>query len=174
MSGTTQTIDVLITVDADYLLSKPQDVAGSIAMVTRRDAIDSQASNDRGERDGGAELWIDANPGDNIRWRATTLSRNFDRIALITRVVQGDPHQGGNYPGSMSTPISYNVPNIPVPYLDKSAAHGISKTDVTYTFWQAVAEAPGKLWYKVGFVLLDRNLNQIGPEYIWDPYITVR
>ncbi|WP_194791411.1 AidA/PixA family protein [Pseudomonas sp. UFMG81] len=171
MSGTTQTIDVLITVDADYLQSHPSDVHGAISMISRRDVVDAHASGD--SADGGAELWIDANSGDNIRWRATTLSRNFDRIALITKVTQGDPHQGGNYPGSMSTPLSYNIPNIPVPYLDSGAAHGISKTDVTYTFWQAVAEAPGKLWYKVTFVLLDRNLNQIGPAYTWDPYITV-
>lgn len=171
MSGATQTIDVLVTIDADYLIAHPGDVGGAVAMLVSRDAVDKQASGNTGE--GGDELWIDVNPGDNIRWRATTLSRNFDRVALITNVQQGNPHQGGDYPGSMSTPISYNIPNIPVPYLDKGALHGIAKTDVTYTFWQSTALNAGKLWYTVTFVLLDRNLNQIGPNYSWDPYITV-
>ena len=170
MSGATQTIDVLVTVDADYLIAT-NDVAGSIAMLVNRDKVDSQASGN--SLDGGDELWIDVNPGDNIRWRATTLSRNFDRVALITNVQQGNPNQGGTYLGSMSTPISYNIPGIPVPYLDKGAAHGISKTDVTYTFWQATAENAGKLWYTITFILLDRNLNQIGTTHTWDPYITV-
>ena len=171
MSGATQTIDVLVNVDADYLLAHPNDVGGAISMLVTRDAVDSHASGNTGE--GGNELWIDVKPGDNIRWRATTLSRNFDRIALIVDVQNGDPHKGGNYQGTMSTPISYNIPGIPVPYLDKNAPGGIAKTDVTYTFWQAIAENPGKLWYTITFVLLDRNLNQIGPNYTWDPYVTV-
>lgn len=170
MSGATQTIDVLVTVDADHLINTG-DVPGAIAMLVTRSAIDSHATGNQGE--GGNELWIDVNPGDIIRWRATTLSRNFDRVALITDVEQGDKTQGGYYPGAMSKPVSYNIPGIPVPYLDNGVSRGISKTDVTYTFWQSIALNPGKLWYQATFILLDRNLNQIGPTHTWDPYITV-
>ncbi|MNO02000.1 inclusion body protein [compost metagenome] len=60
-----------------------------------------------------------------------------------------------------------------MPYLDNGAPGGIAKTDVTYTVWQSTALSPGKLWYQIVFVLLDRNLNQIGPNNTWDPYITV-
>ncbi|RON08805.1 nematocidal protein [Pseudomonas brassicacearum] len=173
MSGATQTIDVLVTVDADYLSAHPNDVGGAIAMLVSRDKIDSHASTSDGTADSGNELWIDVNPGDNIRWRATTLSRNFDRVALITGVRQGNPPNDPKYPGSISTPHSFNIPGIPVPYLDKGAPHGISKTDVTYTLWQATAESGGKLWYTITFILLDRNLNQIGQPNSWDPFITV-
>ncbi|MBT2293847.1 AidA/PixA family protein [Pseudomonas fluorescens] len=169
MSGSTQTIDVLVAVDADYLIANPNAlVANAVSMLVNRGAIDSQASGITA--DGGYELWIDVNPGDNIRWRATTLSRNFDRVALITGVKQTSlPTQGG----AISTPTPYNITNIPVPYLDNGAPHGIAKTDVTYTFWQAVAESGGKLSYQITFILLDRNLNQVGEPHTWDPYITV-
>lgn len=170
MSSATQTIDVLVNVDADYLIAHPNDVGGAISMLVTRDAVDPNASGNTGE--GGDELWIDVKPGDNIRWRATTLSRNFDRIALIKNVQSGDPHQGGDYKGTMSTPLTYNIPGV-VPYLNKAANGGISKTDVIYSMWQATAENPGKLWYQITFVLLDRDLNQLGPQHTWDPYITV-
>lgn len=173
MSGATQTIDVLVNIDADYLLAHPNDVGGAIAMLVTRSAVDSHANITSGEGEGGNELWFDVKPGDIIRWRATTLSRNFDRIALIKNVVIGDPHQGGDYKGTISTPQTFNIPGIPVPYLDNGAPGGIAKTDVTYTVWQSTALSPGKLWYQIVFVLLDRNLNQIGPNNTWDPYITV-
>ncbi|SDS99856.1 AidA/PixA family protein [Pseudomonas granadensis] len=173
MSGSTQTIDVLIAVDADYLIANPNAlVANAVSMLVNRDAIDSQASGIYA--DGGYELWIDVKPGDNVRWRATTLSRNFDRVALITGIKQtSNPSNDPKETGSISTPTSYNIPHIPVPYLEKSAPHGIGKTDVTYTFWQAVAEDGGKLAYQITFVLLDRDLNQIGEPHTWDPFITV-
>lgn len=172
MSGATQTIDVLVNVDADYLLAHPKDVGGAIAMLVTRGAVDSHANTNAGEGEGGNELWFDVNPGDNIRWRATTLSRNFDRIALIKDIEIGDPHQGGDYQGTISKPNSFNIPGV-VPYLNKAAPGGISKTDVMYTMWQSTALSAGKLWYKIYFVLLDRDLNQIGPTNTWDPYVTV-
>lgn len=169
MSGSTQTIDVLVAIDADYLVGHPNDlVANAVSMLVNRDAVDSQASGVTS--DGGYELWIDAKPGDNIRWRATTLSRNFDRIAMITDIQQtSNVNQGG----SMTPPVTYNIPNIPVPFQDKGAPHGISANEVTYSFWQAVAQKEGKLSYTITFILLDRNLNQIGESHTWDPFITV-
>jgi len=168
MSSATQTFDVLVNVDADYLLAHPDDVRGSISMLVTRSAIDSHASGDTGE--GGNELWFDVNSGDNIRWRATTLSRNFDRIAVIKSIQSGGSN-GGDYPGTMSQPQSYNLPGV-VAYLN-NVPGGLSKTDVVYTLWQSIAQNPGKLWYTVTFALYDRDLYQIGPDRNWDPYITV-
>ncbi|WP_085708335.1 MULTISPECIES: AidA/PixA family protein [unclassified Pseudomonas] len=170
MSSATQTIDVLVNIDVDYLLAHPKNVGGAISMLVTRDAVDSHASGDTGE--GGSELWIDVRPGDNIRWRATTLSRNFDRIAVIKDIESGDPHQGGDYKGTMTKPIHFNVPGV-VLYLNNAGVGGISKTDVIYTLWQATAQDPGKLWYKITFALYDRDMNQIGSDNTWDPYITV-
>jgi hypothetical protein len=169
MSGSTQTIDVLIAVDADYLIANPNAlVANAVSMLVNRDAIDSQASGITA--DGGYELWIDLNPGDIVRWRATTLSRNFDRVAIITGINQSmDSTQGG----SISAPAPLNIKNIPVPYLEDGQTQAFAKTDVTYTVWQAVAESEGKLAYQIKFVLLDRSLKQIGETHTWDPYITV-
>ncbi len=170
MSSATNTYDVLVNIDADYLIAHPNDVGGAISMLVTRDAVDPHASGNTGE--GGNELWIDVKTGDNIRWRATTLSRNFDRIAQIKNVQPGDPHQGGDYKGTISPPVSFNVPGVVI-YLNKAAPGGISKTDVTYSLWQATALNPGKLWYTINFALYDRDLNQIGTDHTWDPYITV-
>lgn len=169
MSSATQTFDVLVNVDADYLLAHPGNVAGAISMLVTRSAIDSHASGDTGE--GGSELWFDVNSGDNIRWRATTLSRNFDRIAVIKSIQSGGSN-GGEYPGTMSQPQSYNLPGVVV-YLNNGVPGGLSKTDVVYTLWQSLAQKPGKLWYTITFALYDRDLNQIGSDFNWDPFITV-
>lgn len=160
MSGATQTIDILVTVDADYLIAHPHDVQGSIAMLVNHDSV--------GNDDGGAELKVNVKEGDIIRWRATSLSRNFDRIALITSVV-GQSVQDST--GTIDPPRPLNFSPIPVPYLEKDKKT-IAKTDVTYTLWQSTALTAGDVWYTLEFVLLDRHLKQTGP-FNWDPFIHI-
>ncbi|TWC13413.1 MULTISPECIES: AidA/PixA family protein [unclassified Pseudomonas] len=167
MSSATRTVDVLVTIDADYLLAH-NDVAKSVSMLVNRDLIDSHASGDG--LNGGDELWFDVNSGDNIRWRATTLSRNFDRIAMIT-AVQQTSKVGGDYLGSITIDPPATLPGV-VPFIDPNAKGGYSSTPVQYTLWPALAVNKGKLSYTITFVLLDQNLKS-SQEYSWDPFITV-
>ncbi|MFD2641960.1 AidA/PixA family protein [Pseudomonas japonica] len=170
MSGTTNTIDVLLIVDADNLLSTG-DVAGSVSLLVQRNLVDPNATGN--QQDGGNELWFDVKRGDNVRWRATTLSRNFDTTALITDVIQGDPNQGGHYDGQISTPSYLPFYDVPVAYLEGTNPLKVGSNAVTVTVWQATAEKPGKLWYQIQFSLLNQETQQVGGPYIWDPYITV-
>jgi len=169
MSSATRTVDVLVTIDADYLLAH-NDVSKSVSMLVNRDLIDSHASGDG--LNGGDELWFDVNVGDNIRWRATTLSRNFDRIAMITAVKQTSKESDG-YLGKINIDSPATLSGV-VPYIDPKSTNGsgYSSTPVQYTLWPALAVEPGKLSYTITFVLLDRDLKS-SQEYSWDPFITV-
>ena len=171
MSGTTKTVDVLLIVNADRLIANPGDVAGSVSLVVSNDLVDKAATGNQLE--GGNELWFDVNRNDNIRWRATTLSRNFDTTALITNVTQG-PNNKPEYQGIISQPTFLTEYDVPVAYLIKQGnPPQTGATKVTLTEWQATAEKDGKLWYTIEFILLDQESRQIGGTHTWDPYITI-
>lgn len=169
MSGTTQTVDVLLLVNADHLIANPSDVPGAVSLVVSDDLVDKAATGN--ELDGGNELWFDVKRNDNIRWRATTLSRNFDTTALITKVTQGRSQPG--YDGAISDPTFITVYDAPVAYLAGINPIKVAGNKVIYTEWQATAEKPGKIWYTIEFVLLNQELQQIGGTHSWDPYITI-
>ncbi|WP_175650707.1 AidA/PixA family protein [Pseudomonas sp. Marseille-P9899] len=169
MSGTTQTVDVLLLVNADRLIANPNDVLGSVSLVVSTDLVDKAATGN--QLDGGNELWFDVKRNDNIRWRATTLSRNFDTTALITKVAQGRAQPG--YDGAISTPGFLTVEGVPVAYLVSNNPISVDGNTVTNTEWQATATKVGKIWYTIEFVLLDQELKQIGGTHTWDPYITI-
>lgn len=169
MSGTTNTIDVLLLVDADNLIST-RDVEGSVSLVVQHSLVDPNATNN--EQDGGSELWFDVKRGDIVRWRATSLSRNFDTTALISDIVLGD-NSSGHYGGVLSTPDYLTFTDVPVAYLQGTNPLKVGSTATTVTLWQATAESPGKLFYKIQFYLLDQETNIVGGPYIWDPYITI-
>ncbi|MHA6195577.1 AidA/PixA family protein [Pseudomonas wadenswilerensis] len=168
MSGTTNTIDVLLLVDADNLISTG-NVEDSVSLVVQRKLVDQNAKDN--QQDGGNELWFDVKNGDNVRWRATTLSRNFDTTALISNIVRGD-NNSGQYGGALSQPIPLTFDDVPVAYL-KDQKPTFGSTATTVSVWQATAETPGKLFYRIQFYLLDRETKVVGGPYIWDPYITI-
>ncbi|MDR0280116.1 MAG: inclusion body family protein [Paucimonas sp.] len=161
-------IDVLLLVDADNLISTG-NVENSVSLVVPRNLIDPNASNN--ELDGGSELWFDVKNGDIVRWRATTLSRNFDTTALISNIIRGD-NRNGKYGGVLSPPSFLTFTDVPVAYL-KDQTPSFGSTATTVSVWQATASAPGKLFYKIEFYLLDRESKVVGGPYSWDPYITI-
>lgn len=173
MSG--QIVDVLLLVNADRLLANPNDVPGAVSLVVSNDLVDKAATGN--ELNGGNELWFDVKVDDNIRWRATTLSRNFDTTALITNVSQGKPINPQD--GLIDTPSFKTLYEVPVAYLKGVTSPSqvtVGSTPVTYTEWQTTAEKPGKLWYTITFILLNRDLQQLPvatKSFTWDPYITI-
>jgi len=168
MSGTSNVIDVLLLVDADHLVSTG-NVVDSVSLFVQRGLVDPHATGN--QQEGGDELWFDIKKGDIVRWRATTLSRNFDTTALISNIVLGA--NDSDYKGVLSPPEYLTFQDVPVAYLKNNDPVDFGSTASTVTVWQAAAEAPGKLWYKIQFYLLDQETRVVGGPYIWDPYITI-
>jgi len=172
MSGTTNTIDVLLVVDADYLL-KTGNTSNAVFLLAQRSQVDPNAAGQGpAYQDGGNELWIDVKKNDIIRWRATTLSRNADISAVISSVYQGNPAQ--NETGKLSNIELVTPSEMLVPYMKEQGNTQFGYTEVTVSYWQANAAIPGKLNYQIEFYLLDstgKNLNQ--NPFSWDPFITI-
>lgn len=176
MSGTTNTIDVLLVVDADYLLANPptaDTVSKSVFLLAQRSHVDqSPGAQGLKYQDGGNELWIDVKKDDVIRWRATTLSRNADISAVISNVSQGSPAQDET--GVLSDPILITPAEMLVPYMKAQNDTNFGTTEAKVSYWQANANYPGKLNYQIEFYLLNsagQNINL--RAYSWDPYITI-
>ena len=170
MSASTNTVDVLLIVDADRLLGGAA-VKDSVSLVVQRSLVDPNADT-QDEQDGGDELWFDVKKGDNIRWRGTTLSRNFDKSVVITSVYAGNQPQGNT--GGISPPQTLKFTGVPVAYLTQVDPPTFGSTPSTVTLWQATATDVGKLWYLIEFYLLDQDAQPINKTpYSWDPFITV-
>ena len=178
MSG--NIVDVLLVVDADQIIdgvggTQQSRVPGAVYLVAQRKLVDGSASGD--QQDGGNELWIDVKKGDVIRWRATTVSRNFDRSTVISRVYKGNKQTANA--GDISDPELHWFEDVLVPYVKKgsnvSNPPNIGTTSTTVSLWQADAEKPGadKIWYMIDFYVLDSQGNIISERLNWDPFITV-
>ncbi len=172
MSEATHTIDVLLVVDADFLLAGGS-VANAVFLLAQRSQVD-QSPDAQGPayQDGGNELWIDVKKNDIIRWRATTLSRNADISAVISNVYPGNPAPGEK--GQLSNIELVTPSEMLVPYMTEPGNTQFRTTEVIVSYWQANAAIPGKLSYRIDFYLLDsagKNLNQ--QPFSWDPFITI-
>jgi hypothetical protein len=173
MSGTTNTIDVLLIVDADFLLANPTRVGDAVFLLAQRSQVDqSPEAQGPAYQDGGYELWIDVKKNDIIRWRATTLSRNADISAVISSVFVGAPAPGET--GNLSNIDLVTPSEMLVPYMKGPGNTEFGTTEVTVSYWQANAAIPGKLSYRIEFYLLNsagENIN-LHP-FSWDPFITI-
>ena len=161
-------IDVTIVIDTEAIVglgagsqdsNNPTQVNDSyIYMVTdQNNALSGQ---------GGGELRVGANPGDEIRWQATssTLASVYT-VALY----EFSPLSGGAliskpelnvvelryfYPSDPSSPLNFTSQVVNVPYWSAN----INKTgDVTYRFFFTILNSGGHI---VGY-------------YSWDPYIHI-
>lgn len=177
MSGNTNTIDVLLIVDADYLQHAASNTGDAVFLLAQRSQVDVNAGK-KGPayQDGGNELWIDVKRNDVIRWRATTLSRNADTSVVITNVYVGDRQSGqvGEFSSiGLVTPAQTMVSYLKSPYNPPSAPN-FATAPANISYWQATAGLPGTLPYKIDFFLLDQDGNYINEKpYTWDPFISI-
>lgn len=166
MSSATQTPDILMAFDAEAIIAKGTGTPDSpiyagtenIYMITRKGNVVSGNA--------GGELRIQVAVGDNIRWRSTSLSGNFDYDVLLYKFESTDPNNDlMSEPTSMSGTIHEPVPNKHDPL------HPTSQL-VTNYYWQAVTEQTGSITYHFHFMITDRNGKVLG-YYMWDPFITI-
>ena len=174
------TIDILCAIDAEDILSQypnPSQNSGSPTGVSANliYMIVQQGSAISGNGQG--ELNISANIGDNIRWRETSLSLNFeysvqfynfssssqDLITLPPVLVGGVNNDGtlAEVQEAMPKHVSGAPPWLPT-----------SVNNTPYHYWQSTAQEAGNETYHWQFLIADSNGNVQG-YFQWDPYITI-
>ncbi|NBF06527.1 hypothetical protein GV819_30065 [Pseudomonas sp. Fl5BN2] len=124
-----------------------------------------------GASQGTAELSINVQSGDVIRWRSTSLSKGLDKAVLLYQYSQTDG------PGSIGPnsdgPAPSDVYNSPLPLINtKNHAGTPQKQSVENFYWQGNAERPGKIRYSWAFMIVDSS-NKVLGYCSWDPYIYV-
>ncbi len=151
MSDNTDNIDILCTIDAENLgdLSrsrfKPTKVDPDCVFMIVRHAKAISG-------DAGANLRISANLGDNLRWRAMSLSCNLDLCVTLYNFVSRwtlltQPVLLGGYQNSRLYTIKGNIPvEGPLPLQLRRAA-------APYHYFQSTVQATGEIlyewWFKV-------------------------
>jgi hypothetical protein len=188
------TMDILVAIDADTILSSVgknfngtvfsistdpaaptqlysyTDALGRldqkvIYMVARHDGVVNNSQ-------GGSELEVKVNLGDSIRWRSTTLSKGLENAVVLYKYTQtngsGRIGHGGQY-----IPEPSPVYGSPLPIINfESYSSAPTKQNVENFFWQGEAVQKGDIRYSWAFMIVDSN-NKILGYCSWDPYITI-
>ncbi|TDC23298.1 nematocidal protein AidA [Streptomyces sp. 8K308] len=169
-----KTINVLIAFDASSIKrdisnpSKNPDQPTSVGsqyiyMTTRHDHVVNSSS--------GANLDFEANPGDTIRWRETTLSLNADYSALLYAYVSSDPdHKLLEDPR-----VSIVEGSFPIPKEGVGGKPDYDRQSYNDHFWTALvkkSDASG-ITYHFSFQIHDDEGNLVG-YFKWDPHITIK
>ncbi|MEO0731416.1 MAG: inclusion body family protein [Bacteroidota bacterium] len=168
MAANESIIDVLISIDADTILSKygkgtdpanPRQITDKslIYMITRQD--------DQVSGNAGAELNVKAETLDTIRWRETSLTLNAAYSAILYKFVAT---AGGNL---ISPPVPLIV-EVDEPLPDPNdLLHPKSQTVKNY-FWNCNVLQAGSVTYHFNFMIVDRH-GDVQGYYWWDPFITI-
>ena len=167
-------IDILIAIDTDDLPQLSQDINNPtsglnnfVYMIVK----DSSAVSDQD----GPELTISANIGDNVRWRAESLSNNFEySVMLYNFQATQDSETLLSTPtlvGGVKNDHPYTINEImgiqgPLP---------ISGTNIStpYSFMQSTVEATGNVTYQWMFQVNKTNDGSLVGYGIWDPFIKI-
>ncbi|KAF0249120.1 MAG: aidA [bacterium] len=158
MSDQTQTIDILIAVDAETILSKFSNNLGSqdnpthtldqyLRMIARH--------NNTLLGIGNSGIDIKAEIGNNVRWRAASLSINFDYDVLIYRFSNPPLTQGQNL-GYISVPEALDG-TIQEPVLNPDNPSQPVFREVTNYYWQSTIKKTGIIGYNFHFMITGRN-----------------
>lgn len=174
------TINVLVGIDCETIIanytggteSSPTAVSNSnfYMIVNQANALSGQA---------GGELNVAGNIGDNLRWRAESLSLNFDYDAVFVQFVQTGggsdlmtlPPQliGGAKSGGGA--FTKNAP-LPLNSTGGGDVFSTENVDQPYYFYQSTLESTGKVTYHWVVQIFDSSGNSLG-YFQWDPYITI-
>lgn len=160
-------IDVMSVIDTQTIIStygknsdpnNPRQVsANMIYMVTRQ-------GNALGGN-GGGELNIGAETGDQIRWQATSATLDSEyNVIFYSFVATG----GGNLISTPQANLAQMKTPLPNP---QDPLHPTTQTVQVY-YWSSNVNQPGRVTYHFNFMILDRHGNVQG-YYWWDPFITI-
>ena len=173
-------IDILCAIDATDIIARypnpstdpdsPTAVSNTLIYM-----IVKQGSAISGNGQG--ELNVQAQVGDVIRWRETSLSSNFEYAVMFynfstssTDLITLPPQLIG---GVTQSGTVIQVPE-PLPRQSTSAPPWLPSVEenVPYHYWQSTVQSAGSVTYHWQFQIADRNGNVNG-YFQWDPFITI-
>lgn len=173
------TTDILIAIDAQTLveqnkLSQNQGAPTSglndyVYMITKAGAALSG--------NGGAELNISANIGDNIRWRCESASANFEYSVMFYNF---NKSQGADLLSDMQVIGGVNSEghvysrDETIAKQDKSGGYWVGQQEeCPYYFYQATCEDTGQVTYQFWFQINRTSDGALMGYGQWDPFITI-
>jgi len=171
-----ETINVLITVDADALANQlkdgkiqkgTQDAPTPLGSYSQSDVyitMISQSGNVINNTQGQSELSIKCNSGDTIQWAITTFTNNFDYSVSL--------YNGSFSPADAMNPLTYNSSQAKN-YLPNSSHILTQYTNQVAVAQAQVAEVNKQITYNLSFQLVNNSTGNIIGYFMWDPFITV-
>ncbi|WP_409284843.1 AidA/PixA family protein [Pseudomonas protegens] len=185
-------VDILITIDVDTILESAeqglfklsQDASTPsqlyniydgnnrlsdlvVYMVVRRSNADGA--------DGGSELAVNLRQGDQLRWRATSLSKGLYYSVIIYQYTQTHPPLSEDPNPYLTNVVPTVLPSTPLPIInrDNPAGQPIPQNVKTF-YWQADAtRVCTRVTYTWSFMIVDRD-NKVLGYCSWDPYFSIR
>jgi hypothetical protein len=173
MASTDPFIDILTVIDTESLMRDYGSSPGSMAsptclganatkyvyMLVKR----SEANNTEAQY----ELSVAAKTGDNIRWRACSLTMNTDLSTLLYKM---NVSEGS---GNITAPAANEASiKIPTPVISGNQVTSYGTEPYVDFYFQATARSVGRVTYQLYFILSDNQGNPKG-YYYWDPYLTI-
>ncbi len=169
-------IDVLIEFDVDSMPPLSQDQANPTNSLNEFVHLRVKDANGISGQ-GGAELNFKGEVGDNVRWRATSLSGNFEKsVILYDFAVLGE--SGG---AELSEPKLHGgvkkgkalTTKIMTPIQSQERPLPTELIVTPYNFLESTLEAAGQLTYTFSFQVNDSGSGDLIGYGVWDPYITI-
>ncbi|WP_347900701.1 AidA/PixA family protein [Pseudomonas purpurea] len=167
--------DVLIAIDTDTILrhfnhdiSQDHNYPTRIAPRFAEDVIHMVSNSKDTSNQGSANITSTLELGDVIRWRATTLSKDFENSVILYNYSQ--LYSDG---GEISPVRIISIQGAPMPVINKQSPWATPiKQEVNTYLWAATAENRGHITYTWSFMIVDKH-NQVVGYCSWDPYMTI-
>jgi hypothetical protein len=162
------TTDVLITIDARTILARyGKNTSSTSPTPISRDLIHLDVQQSQAiSAPGSIDLAIAASPGDDIRWRETTLSMNYEYSGILYDFVI----QSGAELISRPQPFTFSRAE-PLP--NPNDPLNPTTQQVKSYVWQSTVLATGSVTYTFRFMILDNKGAKQG-FYTWDPSIIIK
>jgi hypothetical protein len=165
------TIDVLVVFDAATILANhpnPSQNSGSPTPVGDGIFMIVDAAHAAGDQ-AGTELTVNAETGDTIRWRESTLASTDYEALLYGFASEQRPNTPQQPLITTPTPILITVTE-PFP---NPATPAVPQTQTVQDyFWNCTVENAGSLTYQFQFMLISRE-GAVQGYFTWDPFINI-
>ena len=169
-----EVIDVLIEMDVESMPTLSKDKSHPTGGLNNHIFLRVKDSNGVSGQ-GGAELRIKGNVGDNVRWRSTSLSGNFEKSVVMydfssqssqggeisTPELHGGVKNGKILTTKVMTPVQSDLPL------------SAELIDTPYNYLESNLESSGSITYQFQFQVNDSGSGELLGYGTWDPFITI-
>lgn len=169
-----EVIDVLIEMDLESMPELSQDKANPTNGLNNFIFLRVKDANGVTGQ-GGAELRIKGEVGDNVRWRSTSLSGNFEKSVVLYNFAS-QSSQGGE----ISTPTLHggvkNERTLTTKIMTPEQGGLPLSTELIatpYNYMESNLEAHGTITYQFSFQVNDSGSGELIGYGTWDPFINI-